>query len=154
VKRGKTDAKDKFKFSWAKGPPPTPADLADPTDQTAYDVCVDDANGPRLAARVEGGGGWKALGGNGFKFKEKTGANAGITALVAKVSPNGKAKVVVKGKGANLDDPASLPWTPPVVAYVANVDTGTCFVAQLEGPDVKKSTDLLFKAKASGTAGQ
>jgi hypothetical protein len=148
VKRGKTEAKDKFKFSWAKGTPPTLADLADPTDQTAYDVCVEDAVGPRLAARVEGGAGWKALGGKGFKFKEKTGANGGVTALAAKVSPNGSSKVGVKGKGVNLDDPGSLPWTPPVVAFVANVDTGACFAAEFEAPEVKKNTELLFKAKA------
>jgi hypothetical protein len=152
VKRGTTEAKDKFKLTWSNGPPPAPADLADPTDQTAYEVCVDDAVGPRLAARVEPGAGWKALGDSGFKFKEKTGVNAGVTALAAKVSKNGKAKVVVKGKGVNLDDPGSLPWTPPVVAYVANADTGACFYAQFEGPEVKKSTNLLFKAKGSGAA--
>jgi hypothetical protein len=152
VKRGATEGKDKFKLTWAKGPPPSPADLADPTDSAAYEVCVDDAVGPRLAARVEPGAGWKALGTAGFKFKEKTGVNGGMTALAAKVSPNGNAKVVVKGKGVNLDDPGSLPWTPPVVAYVANVDTGACFYAQFEGAEVKKSTDVLFKAKGSGTA--
>ena len=79
----------------------------------------------------------------------KAGANAGVTALSAKVSPNGNAKVVVKGKGANLDDPGSLPWTPPVVAYVANVDTGACVFSTFDPPEVKKSTELLFKAKGT-----
>jgi hypothetical protein len=153
VKRGKTEGKDKFKLTWAKGPPPAAADLADPTDQTAYEVCVEDAEGPRLAARIEPGAGWKALGASGFKFAEKTGVNGGITALGAKVSKNGSAKVVVKGKGASLDDPASLPWTAPVVARVNNVDTGVCFYAEFGGAEVKKSTDLLFKAKGSGSVG-
>jgi hypothetical protein len=149
VRLGKDPSKDKLKFVWANGPPPALADLADPTAQSAYALCIDDSNGPRLGARIEPGAGWKALGTGGYKFKDKTAANDGISALVAKVSPKGRAKAVVKGKGALLLGPGTLPLAPPVSAAVVNLDTGLCLGSEFEPGEVKKGTDVLFKAKGA-----
>jgi Thrombospondin type 3 repeat len=154
VKRSSDGSKDKLVFKWAKGPPPSLADLADPTARTAYAVCVYDAKGLQLEARIEPGTGWKALGTSGYKFKDKTGANAGVTALLAKVSPSGRAKAVAKGKGTLLEGPENLPFTPPVSAGVVNLDTGVCLGSAFAPDEVKKSTDAIFKAKGGGPTPQ
>jgi len=53
----------------------------------------------------------------------------------------------VKGKGAGLDDPSTLPWTPPVAVRLVNVDTLACFGTTFEAGDLKRSSELLFKGK-------
>jgi hypothetical protein len=149
LRRGRDATKDKLKFAWANGPPFSQADLADPTDATTYAVCLYDVKGSVLVARVAPGSGWKALKTSGYKFKDKTGAGGGVTKLLAKTSPNGRAKLVVKGKGASLDGPENLPLAAPVTAQVENLDTGLCVGSVFEAGEIKKSTDALFKAKGT-----
>lgn len=147
VKRSPDGRKDKLAFKWKNGPPPTLDQLADPTATSAYAVCLSDAEGLQLDAMVEPGPGWKALGEQGYRFKEKTGAQDGITGVLAKVSPKGSAKAVVKGKGVGLRGPENLPFTPPVEVGLVNVETGACLASRFEADEVKKSTEVLFEAK-------
>jgi hypothetical protein len=151
VKRGNTEAKDRFRFSWTSQAIPT--GLAPPLQQGSYDVCVDDPRGPRLVARVEPGAGWRSLGAGGYRFKDKTGAAGGITALRSKWSGNGTAKVVVQGRGANLDDPATLPFELPVTARIVATATGDCVLGEFEAAGVERNTDRRFEGKASDPLG-
>jgi hypothetical protein len=64
-----------------------------------------------------------------------------------KGSDANKAKALVKGKGAGLPDPA-LPLALPVTAQLFNGESGICWGASYDAPDLKKSTGELFKAKA------
>jgi hypothetical protein len=153
LKRSVEPAKDELAVRWANGPPIALAELADPTNDTKYSLCVYDAEGPVIEASVPPGdacpGCLKAVKTAGYKFKDKTGAGGGIVGLLAK-STESRSKLAVKGKGTALDDPAKLPFAEPVTAQVANPDTGLCMEAVFEGPgEVKKNDEALFKAKAS-----
>jgi hypothetical protein len=60
----------------------------------------------------------------------------------------GKASIVLKAQGVNLDLPA-MPLTPPMTARLSN-SLGECWAETFGGTGVLKNTETQFTAK-SGT---
>jgi hypothetical protein len=58
----------------------------------------------------------------------------------------GQAKILAKGKGANLPDP-NLPLATPVTVQLVNGDTGLCWESSFEAGDIGKNEAGQFKAK-------
>jgi hypothetical protein len=120
------DTRDQFKWKWNRGQSTTIADFKDPANGSAtYGVCVYDASAnpqPLMEANVPPDGTcgarpcWKATA-TGFFYRNKAGTPDGITSLKLRAGITGKARVQVKGRGANLDTPA-LPLTLPVTVQL------------------------------------
>ncbi|MBM4266959.1 MAG: hypothetical protein FJ144_10145 [Deltaproteobacteria bacterium] len=138
--------KRSFGYVWKGGAATTLADLGDPTVSggTRYDLCLFDRDGGVsslvLEATLPAGGTcggkvcWSALGGKGFKYGDKNGASGGITKLLLKTGAEGKAKLLVKGRGAGLDLPElPLDGDPSVGVEVRN-DEGVCFGTTFAAP--------------------
>jgi len=146
IKNDSDDGKDKFVWKWVKGADTSLAALGDPTSSTQYFVCVYDAPGPALALQAvvpAGAPEWSAAGSSGFKYKDNTGAAGGMTKIKLKAATGGKAKVLVKGAGADLEDP--LPLTQPVTVQLQNSD-GECWEHPFTSPETETSADA-FKDK-------
>jgi hypothetical protein len=121
------DAKDQFKWKWAKGGATDLADFADPVNGAArYAVCLYDASGrplPLMQMDVLPGGTcpsspcWKATGTTGFSFKSKAATPHGLNAVKLKAGLAGKASVQAKGKSLLLPMPA-LGLTLPVTVQL------------------------------------
>jgi hypothetical protein len=135
------DAKDKFIWKWQKGDTSL-EQLGDPTADTQYYVCVY-APGLVFDAIVPNGPPWAAAGSKGFKYKDVGGAAGGVTKMKLKSGAVDKAKILVKGKGMNLDDP--LPLTQPVLVQL-RANNGECWEHQFSSPEKKSSGDQ-FKDK-------
>jgi hypothetical protein len=76
---------------------------------------------------------WKALGGNGYRYRDKAGTPDGLTDVKLRLSTVGKTQVLVKGKGARLPMPAmglSLPVTAQLL--VGDATTSSCWDARFE----------------------
>jgi CSLREA domain-containing protein len=129
--------RDKLSWSWIGSAPVSIGDFADPVAGAAsYALCVYDGNDfPRLrASRAPAGGTcgtapcWKATS-SGFIYKDPLLDPDGLKKLV--LTPGaaaGKAKIAVKGKGANLG--LSLPLGTPVrVQLVHTGGAATCWDA-------------------------
>jgi hypothetical protein len=134
---------DKLVWKWAKGETTAIEDFGDPLGTTIYTLCIYDesAGTPTLAltAVVPAGGTcdgkpcWSVIG-KGFKYKDPTAANDGIKGVLLKFGASGKAKIVVKGKGDNLDTPVlPLAQDPQVVVQLKN-DAGVCWEARYSAP--------------------
>jgi hypothetical protein len=146
---------DKLTWKWIKGEETLLEDLGDPTATTGYTLCIYDASGGtpalELQAMVPPGGTcdgkdcWEAAG-TGFKFKDPSATNAGISKMIIKSGDAGKAKIVIKGKGDFLDM-ADLPLDqdPQSIVQLSNSD-GTCWEARFSPPAIKNE-DELFKDK-------
>src|SRR5262249_15479574 len=114
LKDGTPDAKDVLVWSWGSGAATAPVDFGDPLGgATDYRVCLYDASAaaqPVLIATATGGRTcagkpcWKANK-TGFKYKDKGETPDGILVALLKGGIDGKAKLVVKGKGVNLKTP-------------------------------------------------
>ncbi len=157
IQRGRDDTKDLLTFQWLNGTA-TVAELADPTATAEYALCVYDADAVVLRADVPSAAicptsadhthpCWTATK-TGYKFKDKTGGNDGITSVGMKGNATDpKAKIQLKGKGANLPDPGQ-PLTPPVTAQMINAETGLCVEGTFSGSGILRNDATQFKAKA------
>jgi len=124
------DSKDRLVWKWLNGQAVV-ADLADPTANATYDLCLYDATGLLFGASLPPGGTcdgrpcWSATG-SGYKYRDRDLTIAGIQKVLLKGSSTGRGKIRVGGKGINLPDP-TLPLASDVTIQLVNGSTGVCF---------------------------
>ena len=123
---------DQVSWKW-KGQATTLGDFGNPPSTTGYAVCVYQGATLKLAARAPASGAcgmkpcWKALGTNGYGYKDGALTPDGLSKVTLKAGAMGRAQVAVKGKGANLPD-GVLPLTTPVTIQL-QATTGECWGA-------------------------
>ena len=140
-------AKDKLVWKWIKGAAVTPANLGNPQTSADYAFCLY-AGGVLVAgADLAAGSAWTATA-TGYKYSDPSGSSDGIIKALLKQGIAGKSKVLVKGKGNNLPDPALGSLALPVTAQLVNTTSGFCVGASFAGPNVITSGASVFKAKA------
>lgn len=151
LKDNPDDAKDTFSWTWAKGSVTTRSEFGDPTTTTYYDLCVYDGSSQLvMTASVPPGGFcgkkpcWKPTK-RGFTYANKTLVPDGVQQLVlSDGAVAGKAKIVAKGNGVNVDMPA-LPLLVPLRVQLKNT-AGVCWEAEFLVPS--KNEVGQFKAKS------
>jgi hypothetical protein len=147
-----TNTKDKLGWKWIKGTATTTGDFGTPLSSTNYLLCIYTGSTPTLvtSALAPAGGTcagkpcWKGKP-TGFIYKDKDLTPNGLLQIVLKSGLDGKAKIIVKGKGANLQTPA-LPISQPVTVQLKSSD-GVCWEAVYSAPATKSDTTV-FKDKA------
>jgi hypothetical protein len=151
VKDKTPDARDVVLWKWVKGDLNMKSDFGSPTTTTDYLLCIyDEGRGLVSSAQIPaddlcaGKPCWKELD-SGFKYKDKDGTPDGITALALKAGPTiTDARIVLKGKGENLDTP-TLPMLQPVTVQLRN-SAGICWQA-VYSPPAQKNDPTQFKDK-------
>jgi cysteine-rich repeat protein/parallel beta-helix repeat protein len=101
----RTGAKSQLAWKWGRGVAGALADLGDPTSGADVTLCVYATGGPGeivLEAVAPAGGGWRAVGSGGFKYKDGSGYPDGLRSAQLRPGDAGKAKLRVKGKGVGL----------------------------------------------------
>ncbi len=145
------DTKDTLKWKWIKGTRTTLGDYDDPVNSTNYQLCLYDQTGLRIEVTDPAGGVcagkpcWKA-GSTNFKYVDKELTPDGGQKLILKEGPDGKAKILFGGLGANLHVPDLTTLMQPIVVQLQNSD-GTCWQATFSGPPTLQTSDV-FKDKA------
>lgn len=129
------NAKDKLKWKWLKGDETLFSEFGDPLNSTQYALCIYDVNNLLVSESLIDPSAtlWVPSGTTGFKYKDKNGTSAGITKITMKSGAAGKSKIIVKGKGANLDDPPPFPLLTPVASQFRNT-VGGCWGATFDSP--------------------
>jgi hypothetical protein len=149
IKNKLDNTKDKLIWKWIKGANTTQAEFADPITTANYALCF--YGGPSAAligdADVAPSANWKPISTKGFKYKDTSGAQDGITKVILKGSLSNKSKVLVKGKGNGLPDFTQpfLPADLPIIVQLRNNQTGICWEGSFGSPI--KNTEALFKDK-------
>lgn len=82
---------------------------------------VAQASAPRDSTR------W-SYAGKGLRYSDADGTAGGLSKMILKWSTADAAKIVLKGKGANLSDPA-IPLALPVTVRLLNSQSGLCWEA-------------------------
>lgn len=116
-----------------------------PLSTTDYALCIYDANSLVLDAIVPAGSAWQA-GLHGFKYKSRSGTPDGVTQIQFKVGADGKAKVLVQGKGGDLGMPALDALVQPLRVQLRSSD-GRCWEAVYSAPP-KKGASAIFSDRA------
>ena len=120
-----------------------PGDLGTPTTASSYTMCLYDQGGLKLRATAPAGGVcgtkpcWKASHG-GFKLAAKAATGDGLTKIILKPGEAGKAKISVRGKGANLHLPP-LQLDTPVRVQLKRSDGNGCWEGTFSAPATNDS---------------
>jgi cysteine-rich repeat protein len=149
------DKRDVLTWKLTKGDATTAGDFGNPVNgATTYDLCVYDtaAATPTLVmqATIPPGGVcknkpcWKTAGSggaNGFRYSDSLTGNDGIRKVILKPGLAGKAKIILKGKGAGLPMPA-LPFAQdPALTVQMKSSDGVCWSTAYDAPAVKNDAD-------------
>ncbi len=156
IKDKEGDTKDQIRWKWNKGEATTVEDFADPVNGSAeYRFCIYDESAtqqPLLDAELVAGGAcgrracWTPTGKRGFKFGNREGTPAGITAAKLKAGDDGRAQVQIRAAGDYLLAPAP-PLALPVTAQLVIDDGATTRCWQTEFPSAKDNEPEKFKAR-------
>lgn len=147
MRDGEPGFRDKLLWRWSKGNASL-SQFGTPQSTTEYALCIYDsvAGVPGLvqSASVPPGGTcagvpcWKPLS-RGFKYKNLSGTPDGLTQVLLKEGQEGRAKFIVKGKGAELAFPTPLSLAqhraqdPAVTVQLVN-SVGFCWDATFSAP--------------------
>jgi hypothetical protein len=147
-----SDTQDKLIWRWTKGTATSQTELSDPTmSGSDYSLCIYTgvAESLRVTATVPGGAsGWAAIGSSGYQYKDRAGTIQGIQKLLLKGHAGDKAKMFVKGSGADLPDPdLSLATTPVRVQLRKSDAPSLCWETTFVGSDVITNDTAWFTAK-------
>ena len=150
IKKNDDDTKNKLLWKWLKGDATTLAELGDPTATTTYTLCVYAGTTSAFLGKTDipPGASWSAVSDKGFKLKDATGTPDGIQKATLTSGAEDKAKILVKGKGANLPGLLAGTLPLPVTAQLVNDANGVCYEGVYDSADVKKNDGAQFKAKA------
>jgi cysteine-rich repeat protein len=152
IRNWSDDDHDRIVWKWLHGGATTVAEYGDPFSMDAYALCVFDISGATpnrlLSATVPPGGVcgkhpcWVTVGTNRVKYRSATTTPDGITKIVLDGGEEGKARIIVKGKGPLLGPPA-LPLSLPVRVQL-QAENGGCWEATYLPEGIHKNTSEDF----------
>jgi glucose/arabinose dehydrogenase len=143
-------ARSRLVWRWPRGTATLVNDFGTPTVDTEHAFCVYDAGSNLVVeARVGAGG---TCGSNpcwvqtpmGFRYRDRSAAQDGIRAIVLRAGDDdGEPRIVVRGRGANLEMPPGFPLAQPLTAQLVN-SAGFCWEATYSDPPLNNQ-DGLFR---------
>jgi hypothetical protein len=146
------DYKDRMVFRYGKGLATTKADFGDPTTSTSYAFCLykESVPTPLRNISIPAGGTcanqpnnrpcWKETRA-GFKYKELFGSNDGVQTLLLKEGTDGRAKIVIRGRGLNVAPPDLSLLDARLTAQVVS-SSGVCWGAEFPQPPRRQTSDV------------
>jgi cysteine-rich repeat protein len=151
VRSSSDPGRRRLSWKWKNATGFDPDLLGDPTTASGYRLCVGDSTGAvKVSAVIPPGG--TCLGGDcwdqirdGFRYTDITTSEDGILLALLKAGTPGRGKVIVRGRGANLN--LSTPIVAPVRARIIRSDLPICFEATY--PTALQSTGTSFRARSN-----
>jgi Trypsin/Bacterial pre-peptidase C-terminal domain len=140
--------RDRLTWRWASGAHTDKSEFGDPTTDSTVGLCLydDRGSGPVLVLEhaIPPGARWRARK-DGYKYNDRTLANAGVRSIVLRSSPtDGHATILVKAQGEGLGLDLPLTQNPTVRAQL--VTQNGCWEALYSTH--QQSTLERFKARA------
>jgi acyl-homoserine lactone acylase PvdQ len=127
------DTLDRLVWKWTHGAATAASAFGDPRLDTTYDLCIYDADGLVSRTTVPPGGlcsgrsCWRQTA-TGFTYSTKTPGPRGLGKLILRSGLAGKAKILAKGKGGQLELPPLPISSLPLRVQLVN-DAGACWTA-------------------------
>ncbi len=126
------------------------SDFGDPVTTDSYSLCIY-AGGSLVEEMHAAAGGtcpgghpcWKARSSKGFRFKDHSGAQSGLSRIVLRAGPIHLADLVVRARGPNVPYP-SLPLAEPVEAQLVRSAGAQCWEADYQAPPLKNTTQVFL----------
>jgi hypothetical protein len=154
IKHSTTPSHDLILWKWLKGEATALGDFGSPASVggaiSAFCIYDQTAGVPSLffGATIPPSSPWVPTGSTGFKYDDPTLSNSGMQRITLKSGSSGKAKIIAKGKGANLNlSTAQMAKNPAVIVQFKN-NTGQCWTSSFSF--ATKNQPDQFKATGDG----
>jgi hypothetical protein len=147
IKNDANDKRDRLIWKWSRGATDV-ADLGDPTNATAYRLCIFDQTAgvdhPVMRVDVPAGSAWRPIR-SGFSYRDRFRLQDGVRRIRLRAGAAGKASVFVMADGVNL--PASpLPLQQDTTVTVQLGNGTSCWEAKYS--TYRRSDAGQFRAKS------
>ncbi len=139
LKKSDDDARDQIKWKLSRGGAFNQAALGDPATSRIYLLCIYDSTGnaDSLVATLEidPNANWTTKDPRGLQYKDKAGAEDGVTKAKLKTGDTGKTSLSIGAKGINIPMPAPAGDTAffnqdtTVTVQLVNDQTPTCWTS-------------------------
>jgi hypothetical protein len=152
LKDSGTDSKDQIKWKLSKGGMLDHPMLGDPVTMRAYTLCIYDETAGVRSVTIDPSASWDDKDPKGFNYKDKNGAEDGVTKASLRAGAAGKSAASVAARGVNVPMPAPLSMTEffdidtAVTVQLVNDETSLCWTSEFTA--ASKNTAEQFKAKA------
>jgi hypothetical protein len=125
------DKRDRLLWRWGKGAHTLASEFGNPSTTTDYALCVFDEidETPMLVSEtiIPAGSSWTPIA-SGYRYRDKTRANHGVQRVLLKAGPEGRARIVVRGKGDKVPLP-ELPLQQDQSVRVQLLNESACWEA-------------------------
>ena len=153
LRRGSAPERNALVWDWARGAATAKTDFGDPVTGDGYALCV--YEGGALAVRMTappgsacpGRTGWRSTP-SGFRYRSRARTPDGLRSVVLKQGADGRARIVLKGKGALLPLPDLASVTSPLTVQLRRSGNGPCWSAQYGFPPALRADATTFKDPA------
>ncbi len=148
------ESKDQLNWKWLHGAATTKPEFGNPVTIDGYALCLYDATGllASMAAPAAGTCASKPCWterSSRFQYKDGELTPDGLSQILLKEGlAEGKAKILVKGKGANLPMPDLSQLQSPVIVQLRRTDGSLCWGAVYSFPPAIKNDATSFKDSA------
>jgi hypothetical protein len=147
VKNRPGGANDTLVWKWNKGASSGGADYHDPSISAHYALCIyAGPSGARVAqVHIPPGANWASVA-NSWRYSDPTATADGVQKVTLKDGGEGRAKILLKGRGDGLPDLLDAgQLATPVIAQLLNYQTGACFGTRFETPRRNDGASFLAK---------
>lgn len=147
------DSKDELLWKWLEGAATVAAEFGDPVNSDAYRLCVYDGSGRVARALVPAagscGGGpcWQTTR-RGFTYRDVDANADGVRDLILKAGSDRDAKIIVRGKGVDLDMPDLEALTSPLTVQLKRAGGSVCWGTTYTFPPAIRNGAAIFKDRA------
>jgi len=139
-----SEDRDSFTWKWLQGEATDESELAGSTNVGGFSICAYDRNGAATSlvfrAALPAGGVcagrscWKRLGDKGYRYKDPELSPDGLFTAVLRTGSDGQARMLVRGRGAQLPSTAlPLSVDPDLTVQLRGRD-GSCWGARYGSP--------------------
>jgi len=145
--KDKDDPSDRVIWKWLAGTQTDSTEFGNPVDDESYRLCV--YNGGTLLFEMGANAGptfWSANG-SGYKYRNPNGSSDGMQGLRLIAGADRRAKILVKGKGDNVDMPTLGALAGPITMQLHQSSGGVCWSATYSSPFLRQDSSI-FKDRA------
>jgi hypothetical protein len=145
--KDKDDPADRVIWKWLAGTQTDSTEFGNPVDDESYRLCV--YNGGTLLFEMGANAGatfWSANG-SGYKYRNPNGSSDGMQSIRLIAGADRRAKILVKGKGDNVDMPTLGALAGPITMQLHQSSGGVCWSATYSSPFLRQDSSI-FKDRA------
>jgi hypothetical protein len=142
--KDKTDTADRVIWKWLVGSETDKAEFGNPLSGESYRLCVYNAGSPLFDMSAHSGATFWRDRATGYTFRNSNTTSDGTQSILLKAGADRKAKIIVKGKGVNLDMPTNLgSLTGPIAVRLHQSSGGVCWGATYSMPFLRQDGSTL-----------